>query len=168
MKYYTGIGSRSTPIEVQKRFTSIAAKLNDLGYILRSGGADGADSAFEQGATENKNIYLPWRGFNGSNSNLILPNPIPENIANIASTIYINWDHAVDSVKKLHARNVYQVLGHSLTHPSDFIVCWTDRPLFDSGGTMFAVQLAKVYDIPVYNFHEYADEMRFNKEVLGQ
>jgi hypothetical protein len=168
MKYYSGIGSTHTPSNVIRKFTEIASKLNFRGWILRSGGADGADTAFEIGATENKDIYLPWRGFNSSGSNLILENPIPEKIIEVAKSLYVRWDFVTDGVKRLHARNVYQILGHSLTMPSEFVICWTDRPSNDTGGTMFGVTLAKKYNIPVYNFYNFTDEVRFNKEILGE
>ena len=45
---YAGVGSRETPLLVQQRMTKIAAQLSKLGYVLYSGGAEGADSAFEQ------------------------------------------------------------------------------------------------------------------------
>ena len=44
--YYTGIGARTTPNDVLKDMTNIASNLEQSGFILRSGGANGADSAF--------------------------------------------------------------------------------------------------------------------------
>ena len=51
----------------------IARELATRGWLLRSGGSPGADSAFEQGCDEGhgrKEIFLPWQGFNGSESHL--------------------------------------------------------------------------------------------------
>lgn len=47
--YYAGIGSRETPTFVLEAFKQIGEELAKLGVILRSGGASGADSAFEEG-----------------------------------------------------------------------------------------------------------------------
>ena len=47
--YYTGIGSRETPIEIQKLFINVGRYLAKKKLILRSGGANGADQAFEKG-----------------------------------------------------------------------------------------------------------------------
>ncbi len=66
-KYYAGIGSREIPRGIVNIMTGISIELENSGYILRSGGAKGADSTFEYGV-QNKQIYLPWRGFNGNNS----------------------------------------------------------------------------------------------------
>jgi predicted Rossmann fold nucleotide-binding protein DprA/Smf involved in DNA uptake len=64
MKYYAGIGSRETPKDICLYMTAIAKRLASLGYTCNSGGADGADSAFERGAVINRQIFLPWDGFN--------------------------------------------------------------------------------------------------------
>jgi predicted Rossmann fold nucleotide-binding protein DprA/Smf involved in DNA uptake len=60
---YAGIGSRETPPDVQKLIFDIADKLAKKGYVLRSGGADGADLTFEAGCDNSnglKEIFLPW------------------------------------------------------------------------------------------------------------
>lgn len=46
--FYTGIGSRQTPPEILKMMTKIATQLESKGWVLRSGGAEGADEAFLQ------------------------------------------------------------------------------------------------------------------------
>jgi hypothetical protein len=50
LKYYAGIGSRETPSDVCSQMTELAKQLDAENWILRSGGAKGADSAFENGA----------------------------------------------------------------------------------------------------------------------
>ena len=47
--YYAGIGSRETPGLMLGAFARIGEFLAKKGYTLRSGGADGADTAFEVG-----------------------------------------------------------------------------------------------------------------------
>lgn len=66
--FYTGVGSRETPNDVMKVMYKFAQKMALHGAVLRSGGADGADTAFEWGCDKKqgmKEIYLPWNGFNG-------------------------------------------------------------------------------------------------------
>jgi hypothetical protein len=76
LKWYAGIGSRETPDFVNNIFEyNISTSLCRQGYILRSGSAPGADSAFERGCDSlkgRKEIWLPWRGFEGNQSNLIV------------------------------------------------------------------------------------------------
>lgn len=147
-KYYTGIGSRQTPNNVLRFMTQLARFFDKYGFILRSGGAPGADSAFESGST-NKEIYLPWKNFNNNDSHLY---QIGSEAANIARRFHPNWFSLKDSVKKLHTRNVYQVLGKSLDKPSDLVICWTSDGKA-SGGTGQAIRIAKYYEIPVYNLN---------------
>jgi hypothetical protein len=67
-RFYTGIGARRTPPEVLALMTRAAFALLKRGYVLRSGHAIGADSAFERGAGEGKQIFLPAPGWRGSAS----------------------------------------------------------------------------------------------------
>ena len=74
-KTYAGIGSRETPDDIIEFMMKCGAYLANKGYTLRSGGADGADLAFERGCDKYdgiKEIYLPWTGFNGSKSKLVV------------------------------------------------------------------------------------------------
>ena len=70
--YYTGIGSRDTPKKYLRYMELAATYLAENGLILRSGGADGADTAFEKGCdfvNGKKEIFLPWQNFNNNKSN---------------------------------------------------------------------------------------------------
>ena len=69
--YYTGIGSRNIPDTYFNLIVVIAEYMAKQGYILRSGGADGSDTAFEIGCDKvngKKEIYLPWKSFNKNKS----------------------------------------------------------------------------------------------------
>jgi hypothetical protein len=68
---FSGIGSRETPADVCRDMTLICSRLAARGFTLRSGGAPGADLACEaQVGPASKEIFLPWKGFNGSKSSL--------------------------------------------------------------------------------------------------
>lgn len=150
MSVYTGVGSREIPKSVIGRIHIISRFLAGKGWTLRSGGADGADTAFEVGCDEghgNKEIYLPWKGFNKSTSPLYT---IPKEAFEIAATIHPNYTLLSVGAKRLHARNVLQVLGQDLSSPSDLVVCWTLDGK-KSGGTRTAIVLAEYHKIPVIN-----------------
>ena len=147
---YTGIGSRDLPGEYFEYFKELAYYLSKRGLVLRSGGADGADSAFEDGcisALGKKEIYLPWPGFNGNRSLLTDPS---KGAFEIAAKFHPFWYSMKKAVQRLHARNSHQVLGQHLDRPSLFIVCWTNP---NKGGTTQALRIAKSYDIPIYNYY---------------
>lgn len=147
---YAGIGSRSTPTEVITVMEEIAQRLAENGWLLRSGAADGADSAFERGcsrANGEKEIWLPWRNFNGSTSGHSSPS---EDAIKMASEIHPHWDALSQGAQKLHARNCHQVLGWGLDDPVDIVICWTEGGQA-IGGTRTALMIAKRHNIRVCN-----------------
>lgn len=163
MKYVTGIGSRETPQEVGKLIIDvICPRLIRDGYILRSGGADGADSYFEMGYIKyhgEMDIYLPWKGFNNNPSNLYIGNSALDyqGALDIASKYHPRWNYLTDGARKLHTRNVFQILGRTLDNKSDVVICWTpdgcttNKTTKDTGGTGQAIRIAYDYGIPIKN-----------------
>ena len=153
MKTYTGIGSRETPPDILMLMTSLATALSKHNYILRSGGAEGADSAFELGATY-KEIYLPWNGFNGKvvdGVSYLLPIET-EQAREYVYDYHPNGLYLKAGAFKLMVRNTYQVLGASLHNPSDVLFCWTSDGRA-SGGTGQAMRIADDYNIPIINLY---------------
>lgn len=139
--------------------TAIAKQLAKLGYTCNSGGADGADSAFEKGAVINRQIFLPWDGFNGKRVESM-------------NKMHNTWKYSVppfneELVRKYHpkpsalsedgwkfmSRNSYQVLGEDLKTPVEFVLCWTQEGKL-KGGTAQALRIAKDKDIPIFNFYD--------------
>jgi hypothetical protein len=167
---YTGVGARKTPPAFQAILSDYAEALAKAGYKGRSGGADGADTAIEIGIDRvhgKKEIYLPWRGFNGNKSSLF---GVSDTALQIASTVHPTWGKLDQADRKLHGRNVYQVLGASLSAPSQFLLCWTEDGLElennrsrKSGGTATAIVLALRNNIPVFNLGRRGSLTRFNE-----
>lgn len=162
---YAGIGARATPIDVCRHMRNIAINLEATGFVLRSGHADGADKAFESGVTEEDNmeIYLPWKGFNGSKSSryTICPRAFE-----LAERYHPAWNKCGPYAKKLIARNGYQLLGQTLENPSKFAICWTPggRTI---GGTGQGIRIAEAYEIPVINMGASDWEDKFD-EVMRE
>lgn len=159
MKYYAGIGSRDVSLlsdDIKDLMMKVSTYLANNQYTLRSGAADGCDSIFEMGCNKgngNKEIYLPWKNFNGSQSEYYT---VDENALYIASKYHPAWANLSNPVKKLQARNVYQILGFNLNSPVAFILCFTKNGL-DIGGTGQAIRIAKANNIPIFNFGKYKD-----------
>ena len=153
--YYTGIGSRSTPEHQLQLMVRLAQHLASHDFVLRSGGAAGADTAFEHGCDlegGEKQIFLPWNGFNNRNQNIddgIFANVDDAALA-MAQEFHPNWDACSAGAKRLHARNCYQVLGLDLNTPSTFVLCWTPGGL-GRGGTGQAIRIAHSREIPVFD-----------------
>jgi len=141
----------------------------DHGHILRSGAADGADAAFEEGCRQHDGqceIYLPWKGFNNHPSgwsNLSL------RAYDMAVEHHPNWDALSSGASKMMVRNSYQVMGRDCRTPADLIICWTPGGRI-TGGTGQALRIAQGQSIPVINFGNLEfDEVRERiYEVIGQ
>lgn len=151
-KIYTGIGSRETPSYVLDRIRHVAGELGRRGWTLRSGGAAGADDAFEAGhGTASTEIYLPHQNFNGRMSSFGKPTAAAHVMAQ-SQIPY--WANIRPFVKDLLARNMHQVLGPTLNVPSAMVLCWTPGGKMQ-GGTRYALALAQDHGVPIFNFAHY-------------
>lgn len=145
-KYYTGIGSRNTPPDMLSLMTAIAWKYNELGYRLRSGGAMGADTAFQLGSGKNCNIYVPlphsygtkqWQKWEGL-------------AKEVCESFNLNLSSMKPFTQYLIIRNMPQVIGLDGEPLSERVVCWTPNGEM-VGGTRYALRLAEMRNVPIFN-----------------
>lgn len=142
-KRYAGIGNRKIPKWAHDSIVQRARLLQFDGYILRSGGAAGADSLFEYGTT-----------LQGGAKEIFKKELFPP-----------KW--CVDLVRKHHkygktmkdpitiqlmARNCQIILGKYGDAPVDFVLAWCEDE--EVGGTAFGLTLARAYKIPVENMRK--------------
>lgn len=139
--------------------TAIAKRLASLGYTCNSGGADGADTAFEKGAVINRQIFLPWDGFNKRNINSLTKLHgdgsyiVPSFNEELVRKYHPKPNVLSEYGWKLMSRNSYQVLGADLNTPVNFVLCWT-KDGKASGGTGQALRIAKDHGIPIFNLYD--------------
>lgn len=175
-KSYCGVGSRSTPPDVMRDMAEFAALAAGRGWILRSGGAEGADSAFEAGCdivNGEKEIYLPWKGYN---SNPSMKYGVNDTASKIAATVHPYFERAKKPVQLLLSRNVYQVLGADVDSPVEFVLCYTADGCehyttytpTKTGGTGVAIALASKLEIPVYNLYHQGRLEAALKHISGE
>ena len=107
--FYAGIGSRQTPPPVLKLMTAIATGLKNKGYVLRSGGAMGADTAFHKGAQGRAEIFLPWKGYNNVNADVADDTVTPAALE-LAAQYHPAWGKCGKGARLLHARNMYIIV----------------------------------------------------------
>jgi len=169
MKYYAGIGSRNTPKILLPYIKILTEILYIHNYVLRSGGAKGADSMFENSLNSIPNINLN-----------IYKDIFYSNDAEIWSFIEVLKHFPNDRekgtfnfwkpyVKGLMARNMMQVLGKNNDKRVDFVVCWTPVNYYnnsDCGGTGYAIRCALAYNIPIFNFIDYKNPKKLIYDVL--
>lgn len=156
---YAGIGSRQTPPQVLAVMRDLGYAMDQRGYVLRSGGAAGADQAFYQGLpTERRHraqIFLPGSFFQGQRAG---------DHGFIDATQLPSWRAALATVDRYHpaperlsgfaralmARNAMQVLGPNLDEPVQFIAAWTPGGQV-TGGTGQALRMAADLGVEVRN-----------------
>ena len=167
-RFYAGIGARATPPEVLSLMTRAAFALTKRGYVLRSGHAIGADSAFERGAGRDAQIFLPAAGWRGSASQFNSEALCPEiwgRARAIAAAHHPAFARLSAFVQALHTRNVFQVLGPSLDSPAEFVLCWTADGEA-SGGTGQALRIAASHGVPVFNLQRERERAHVERHLV--
>lgn len=169
---YAGVGSRRTPAAVLAAMRDLAQALGDLGWALSTGGADGADTAFQDGALRTDapiTVHAPWPGYNGfrpgreseSDIDVVVPRP-DERLAGVpyvdlARRHHPLWGRCGRGARALFLRNVSILAGarrgDGLVPPA-FVLAWTANGLGtgrDAGGTGHTLRLADALGIPAVN-----------------
>ena len=153
MKVYAGIGSRKPPPAVLERIREIGAILAGKGWTLRSGAAQGADQAFEEGADREggaKEISLPKEGFRQRTTReegvriASHPRGLRE-----ARAHHPAWNRLSGDAQLLMIRNSYQVLGDGERPMLVVAVIGYTPGGTGSGGTGQAYRLARTKGVQV-------------------
>jgi len=145
-KLYAGIGSRKTPPEILANMQRMATSLAEKGFILRSGGARGADKMFEIGCDKVE-----------GKKEIFYAKDATEEALDHAAHFHPAWIKCNEWARALHGRNSMIVLGEKLDDPVDFIICWTPNGGLE-GGTAQGLRIAISKDIKVYNLFNKEDE----------
>lgn len=156
MASYTGIGARLTPLQIKNLMTEIGMYMNAHGWTLRSGGADGADSAFEIGAGDKKQIFLPYKGFNNNDSSWYIGSAkVDDRAEELAHRVWddrwqmgmvkVPWRDLKQSTKAFMTRNMYQLCGANLGEMSKVVICWTKdgTAVGGTGQALHAVEMMR-------------------------
>lgn len=174
---YGGVGSRETPEEDCGDMTVMAGVLEKRGFVMRSGAAIGADSAWEAGVTDDsmKEIYLPKMGFEGRYDGVLLKGEMFRKAEEMAlkhhpnpDALYYDKEPGGRSKPKFaalaHTRNMAQVLGQNLDKKAKFILAYTPDGAA-SGGTGQAIRVAEALGVPVLNIRRPAIRDAVLKEL---
>ena len=149
---YAGIGARKTPEPVLTVMRRMAWYLASKGWHLHTGGADGADRAFAEGAPVLRTVFLPWRGYNGWSGpgTVSFGDRALAKLYPFAAAHHDAWERCSPAVRKLHARNVAIVGGVPNGEPVRAVICWSEGGRA-TGGTGLAIRLANSAGVPVFN-----------------
>ena len=134
-----------------------------------------------------REVYLPWKKFNGrrkhydpfgpetdqdnDDEGYYVPDghwPTYAKAEQIAHSVIPWWDKIKPSHRRMHTRNVYEVLGLDLQQPSRVLICNAslDGKGEPKGGTRTAIKVAEQHAVPVYNRQKYESDDTFIEAVL--
>lgn len=145
------IGNRNLSFDAILLCNHIGFALAENDYTLVSGNADGADSAFVDGASKVLNhkveIKLPWKSFNANKlkSTYVVGDVYPNEYAILAESLCPNWKSFTYPVKQLFIRNV------AIVKETRFVLAMfanEENMSSKHGGTIFALKIANKYNIP--------------------
>lgn len=165
---YAGVGSRLPKLEADGRgitpegmeaIRKVAKRLDELGYKVRTGDANGADSVFRTHGTA-----AVYRASHAT-----------KRTREIAKEIHPNPERLSDVQLNLMARNTFQIFGKNLDTPVDFVLAWTPdgvetarQTSYHTGGTGQAIRLASMKGIPVVNLNKAGWEQRLKDIIDSQ
>ena len=185
-RYYTGVGSRDITQEEYHLLKQIGTRMSELDYWLRSGAADGSDSAFQHGACYDQEIkteiWIPWPSFQidlQRSTPYVDYHSLTEDLFSVARQFYLDkkiipwFDNMTRGPQALHARNYYQVVGFpSENNISKVCIYCADESKKGevAGGTRSAVMVARYYGIPTYNIRikEQKEELLNKLKIKGE
>ena len=171
---YAGVGSRNTPPAILDAMRDIAETLGNADYALSTGGAYGADKAFEDGTMRTDapvTVHAPWSGYNDyyrgrqrdSDIDVVVPSPLRDlrakSLLERASKHHPAWNRCDRGVRALFIRNV-SILRGALSPRSDSwlpvlaVLAYTPTGLRSgrgAGGTGHTLRVATELNIPVIN-----------------
>lgn len=154
-RFYAGIGARKAVErkEILDLCFATGRFLAKRNFVLRSGGAIGCDTSFEDGCTSvegAKEIFFP-----SINKH---PTANWTEALRLAEVHHKHWYKCSQYARMAHARNCFQILGEDLKTPISFVVCWTPDGCEDgtktnigTGGTGQALRVATAFNIPIIN-----------------
>jgi hypothetical protein len=162
--YYTGIGTKGSPIGTNDIISDTAARLRRMGFILRTGRYDGAWEAFSAGVEDKFESYSPEDA-------TTLSLNLAKTSKSVSGPKY--WASLPQNRKNGYARDIMLLLGRNCITPSKFLLCWTPNGTESAihctglngitGYVGFFIQFARANKIPVINLKRSTWEAKLDK-----
>lgn len=180
MKAFTVVGSKGTLDEVMEVGFKLSVILLEAGLQGYSGNAPGMDKVLNRAMLKtncfNGYIFLPWPKFETRDvpercyDSFTITTPIGEECDKTIQELIPWYGNLSQGSKKLHSRNVKQIKGKDLKHPSELVLHSAkgrtpDKP---TGGTRTAVVLAQKLSIPTFNLRFKSERIALQKFMLGK
>lgn len=152
---YAVASNENVPANVIEEFKSIIPELEKAGFILRVSAMKNSIDDHVRNLTENKEVILPWRGFNEVEDGNTYTSPETKAIAKLFQPGY---DSLSKGVQLIVAKNVRLALGNDSRSPVNFVLCWSEdgaetnaTKTSATGVVGHLIAVASAAHIPVYN-----------------
>ena len=125
----------------------LAGRLAERGWMLRSGGAKGADAAFQGSAPADlQTIYLPWKEYNNISGGIVLTPNEQVKAQALVRRHHGAWERCGRGARALHGRNAAIINRRRLDEPVQAVICWTPDGAA-VGGTATGMAMARATGI---------------------
>lgn len=175
--HIAGIGSRGLNAEQLEHCEKLGGWITQLGFHLHSGGAVGADQAFQRGgASKNPalvHIHVPWSSYeqgsrvNGAQVDVLqnLPSLVFDFYEGLAMEHHPAWGKLTQGGAALHTRNgrIIQPIPHLNV---DLVLAWPSDKI-GGGGTGQGMRMAKALGIPVIDLSKFGSNRDFHALCEG-
>lgn len=158
---FTGVGSRRTTRVAEDELGDVVKVLSRRFALLTCTGdaSEGGDKVVWNNALEGHRIRFGpvGRSSYSLHTQVVPPDTEAYSLAvSIVSKLHPAWRFLKQEHRELHIRNVFQVMGATVSRPSEFLLCWTpdgaeEKTSKKTGGTGTAIRIANHFGIPVFN-----------------
>lgn len=160
-----GIGSRELGMREAARCYYFGLLFADYGWGFRTGRARGADERFAFGYRLGFGVpqyCVPWDSYNLAEVDACRPpaysldrlDPAArDRLCDLVRTLHPAGPNLTNGAMRLHARNIIILLGPNLDDPVKAVFA-LPRLSGHLGGTGFGMQLARHYDIPLFDLRK--------------
>lgn len=160
---YAALGNKDAEQSILDSFKRIVTKLEENGYIARTGGMEGIEELVERTAA-NHELYLPWKSFASKESKFTYNNPL---VQGIAKKFHPSWDNLKPPLQAFLSKGVRVLCGQNCNSLALFLLCWSKDGVdnvkdktYESANVGHAVAVAAAHHIPVFNLGKPGTEER--------
>lgn len=164
-KPYVVISNKEVPPNVVESVSRIVKTLEGLGFILRMDGMEGLAAATENiPAPDNRELHLPWKGFDNKESKFTYNS---DEAKALAKLFHPGYDTLKPAVQSFLAKNVRLAMGDRLKSPALFMICWSEdgaenslQKTIKSGNIGHIIGIMSSLHAPIFNFGKPDAEQR--------
>lgn len=168
-KSYAVIGNKDTPDDIIKQMVAFAKELDEQSFVCRISVAQGPDKEVCE-AVKNKEVILPWKGFNEVQDGDSFTSPSAKAITRLTQPGY---DDMKPGLQLILGKNVRLLLGKECKSPVAFVIGWSkdgaerlSQKTPDTGGMGHILSIAQSACIPVFNLGK-PDALQRLKTFIG-